>query len=132
MYSATRLVLLGGIAAALGACGGGGGGGGNNSTCTPANSSTITITSGGTSPKNACVLPNGSVTFANDDSVEHQIESTDACPGFDTGSIAANGNSTVSFPTVGQCPYHEASDPANTKFQGLVAVTQTTVGGGGY
>jgi hypothetical protein len=132
MYSATRLVLLGGIAAALGACGGGGGGGGNNSTCTPANSSTITITSGGTSPKNACVLPNGSVTFANDDSVEHQIESTDACPNFNTGPIAANGNATVSFPTTGQCPYHDAGAPADTKFQGLVAVTQTTVGGGGY
>jgi len=128
-----RLVtLLGAGAAVLGltACGGGGGGGGSNS-CSPGPTAAITISATGTSPTNACITPGGTVTFTNNDTAaHHDIEFDNSCA--TGGDIAPGAQKTVTFPTSGNCKYHDSNSSANAAFQGTVAVTTTTVSGGGY
>ena len=120
------------VAAVLGlaACGGGGGGGGGAATCNPGPTASLTIKSTGLSPTNVCVLPLGSVTFTNSDTVPHHLE-------FDNPScatipeIAPGSSQQATFPaTTTQCTFHDANNAA--AFTGLVAVTAAQVSGGGY
>ena len=120
------------VAAALGlaACGGGGGGGGAAS-CSPGQTASMTIKSTGISPTNVCVLPSGSVTFTNSDTVPHHLEFDDpSCPTIP--EIAAGSSQQATFPgTTIPCTFHDANNAA-AAFSGTVAVTSAQVSGGGY
>ncbi len=123
----------------LAACGGTSSSGGGP-TCTPGTTTTVTIAAGGVSPKAVCVLPstspsNGIVVFRNNDTVAHSVaHSGTTCPELDVGPIAPNGGTLDSAPltTVAVCQFHDVAAPANTAFQGTVAVTTGMVGGPGY
>lgn len=115
-------VLVCAAAVGLSACGGGNGA----ASCTPGPTAALTITAAGVNPQNVCVTPGGTVTFANNDSVAHHIEFDNGCATLAQLSPGAQG--TVTFPTEGQCGYHDSS--AGAAFQGTVAVTTVTVSGG--
>jgi plastocyanin len=93
--------------------------------CSLVSAQTVTISSTGVSPKIACLLVGGSVTFSNTDAVAHTIaaDNAAACPLLDVGAIAAATTRTVPFPaTLLGCGYHDAASPSNTAFQGSVSV----------
>jgi len=127
----SRIALALAVAGALVvACGGSGGGGGQ--TCTPTSSFTITITSTGMSPQNACVLPNGTVTFSNSDTVQHDIEfAGSGCPQ-SPGGIQPGSSAPVQFTTVQNCGYSDNSKQGVAAFTGTIAVSNETQTGGGY
>jgi plastocyanin len=120
----TAAVLL------AGGCGGGADGGGGS--CTPTGSATLTLSASGVTPKAVCVLPGGSVTFVNDDTVAHTIAGDGACAALDVGPIASMGSEAATFPTEQVCQFHESAQPTNTAFQGTVAVTTAPATGPGY
>ena len=130
MRTVVRVAGIGTVLA-LAACGGGGGGGGGG-TCTPGSTASLTINASGLTPTNVCVQPGGSVTFHNaDTAASHDIEfETSGCP--TVGQIPAGGQTTTTFPTAGNCTFHDGSNPSNSAFRGTVAVTSVMVGGGGY
>lgn len=115
-------------------CGGSSDGGGNGTgTCTPEDTATITITGSGVTPTAVCVLPNGTVTFRNDDTASHDIQSGATCTQLNLGVIAAGGSATTEpFPTETVCQFRDELNPDNAAFQGLVAVTDTPGTGPGY
>ena len=55
---------------------------------------------------------------------------TAGCP--TVGDIAPGAQKVVTFPSVNTCTFHDGANAANASFKGTVAVTQTTVSGGGY
>jgi hypothetical protein len=122
----------------LGACGGSDNTGGG-ATCTPGQTTTVTITATGISPKAVCVRPstaptNGIVRFTNNSGAARTIaHSGTTCPELDVGPIA-NGATMDSQPLTTEtvCQFHDAGAPTDTAFQGTVAVTTGTVGGPGY
>ena len=119
MKAGNRLAICA-AAALLGACGGGGSGMGGGATC--AFAAAIDLTSSGASPQSLCVVVGGSVTFTNKDSVQHDIESGTACPQLNLGVLAPSQTMTATFPSATVCPFHDASSPSNTAFQGNVSV----------
>ncbi len=125
-------LALGSLAVA--ACGGGGGGGGAAS-CTPAPTATLTINDTGfaSGANNACVQLGGQVTFTNAGASPHTVNfDTPGCPASGPVAVAvvAGTSSTLTFPsTVVNCRFHI---DANMALAGTVAVTTTTVSGGGY
>jgi plastocyanin len=84
------------------------------------------------SPLAVCVLPGGTVTFTNSDTVPHDIQSGTACPELNLGPIPPSQDRAVTFPAVGVCTYRDQNDPANAAFQGTVAVADAPVIGPGY
>ncbi len=119
------------LAAVLGGCGGGGSSGGGG-TCTPRTTATVTVGAGGFTPKAVCVLPTGTVTFTNSDTVAHDIESGMSCTQLNLGSIPAGGTRNVSFPSTETCSFFDAAHSTDAAFQGVVAVSTSTTGGAGY
>lgn len=119
-----------GVVLLLGACGGGGEEPGGGS-CTPGPSAAIGITSAGVAPKAVCVLPAGTVTFTNNDSVAHDIEST-SCTELALGSIAPAASAPATFPAAKVCSFHDTTKPGNAAFEGTVAVTTGPATGPGY
>jgi plastocyanin len=125
-------LILGTALSALAACGGGGGGGANS--CTPGPTASLSITSTGLSPINVCVEPGGTVTFTNSDmATTHDIEfDSPGCP-MNSGDIPPGGGMVnVTFPTQGNCSFHDGKNASNAAFKGTVAVTSVIVSGGGY
>lgn len=120
MKTGNRLALIA-AAALLGACGGGGDGMGGGATCPLTATAAIDLTSSGASPHTVCVLVGGSVTFTNQDSVQHDIESGTGCPQLNLGVLAPTATATATFPSATVCPFHDALNPTNTAFQGTVA-----------
>lgn len=121
------------MATLLGACGGSSSDGSSGTgSCTPGSTASISITSTGVTPKAVCVLPGGTVTFKNNDTAQHDIESGTTCTQLNLGVIAAGGTATATLPTAEICPFHDQLNPTNTAFQGTVAVTTGPVGGPGY
>lgn len=124
------------IAAALAAgCGGGSSSNQGNGSCTPGPSAGVSITSTGFSPTAVCVLPTGTITFTNHDTVAHDVEASStvaACAGVNLGSIAAGQAATAMFPTAATCPFHEAAHAMDAAFQGTVYVTTAPATGPGY
>jgi plastocyanin len=99
----------------------GGGGGATNTT-------TITITSSGVSPRDITVALGSRVTFVNNDSQPHTMDSnphpehTD-CPALSVGFIAAGSSSTgQNLTTARVCGYHDHNQPSNTNLQGTVRI----------
>jgi plastocyanin len=106
--------------------GGGGGGGGGGG---PVQTTTITITSAGVSPRQIIVSAGARVTFINQDTRQHEMNSNPHpthghCPAIDdVGFIAAGqtkltGNLTV----VRTCGYHDHQNDTNTSLQGQIIV----------
>ena len=100
---------------------GGGGGGGTPGT-------TITITSAGVSPKTITVSAGSRVTFVNNDSRPHDMNSnphpehTD-CPEINVGFIAAGASGTTqNLPRVRSCGYHDHNQPEVAALQGTIVI----------
>ena len=112
-----------------GGTGGGGTGGGGTGGNPPVATTTITITSAGVSPQRITVAPGTRVTFINNDSRSHEINSDPhpthgECPAIDdvgfitAGQTKQTGNLTVSR----TCGFHEHNlFPAPT-FTGQIIV----------
>jgi len=114
----------------IGSTGGtGGGGGGIGGGGTGGTGTTITITTSGVSPKTLTVPAGTRVTFVNNDTRPHDMNSnphpehTD-CPAInDVGFIQAGqtkqtGNLTV----VRTCGFHDHDQPTNTALQGSIVI----------
>ena len=101
--------------------GGGGGGGSTNTT-------TITLSSAGASPRDITVAVGSRVTFVNNDSQPHDMDSnphpehTD-CPALNVGFIAAGAQGiTLNLTTARTCGFHDHNQPSNTNFQGVIRI----------
>ncbi len=117
----------------LGGCGGGGGSGnGGSGSCTPQSSASVTVNASGFTPKAVCVLPGGSVTFTNADTVPHDIESGTTCTSLNLGPIAAGQHAMASFTTAEVCTFQDAAHASDPAFQGTVAVSSAMTTGPGY
>ena len=100
---------------------GGGGGGGTGGT-------TITITAAGVSPSSVTVAPGSRVTFVNNDSRPHEMDSdphpahTD-CPEINVGFIAAGQSGTTqNLNTVRNCGFHDHQQPNVTSLMGTIRI----------
>jgi plastocyanin len=103
--------------------GGGGGGGG-----TSVNTTTITITSTGANPRDITVAVGSRVTFVNNNTVPHDMNSdphpehTD-CPPLNIGFIAAGAQGTSqNLTTARTCRFHDHNQPSNTDLQGTIRI----------
>ena len=103
--------------------GGGNSGGGGSPTTT-----TITLTSSGASPRDITVAVGSRVTFVNNDSQPHDMDSnphpehTD-CPPLNVGFIAAGQQGiTQNLTTARTCGFHDHNQPSNTAFQGTIRI----------
>lgn len=103
---------------------GGSGGGGGGST----NTTTITITSGGASPRDITVTVGSRVTFVNNDSQPHDMNSnphpehTD-CPALNIGFIAAGAQGiSQNLNTARTCGFHDHNQPSNSNLQGIIRI----------
>lgn len=104
--------------------GGSGGSGGGGST----NTTTITITANGASPRDVTVAVGSRVTFVNNDTRQHEMNSdphpehTD-CTALNIGFIAA-GQQGISqnLTTARTCGFHDHNQPSNTSLQGTIRI----------
>lgn len=100
----------------LAACGGSSSGGSGAGCGT---SVTVSIAATGVSLKTICVVPGGSVTFTNADTVSHTVAITGTgCPA-GPGPLAPMASGTATFPTATTCQF---SAGATTAFQGTITV----------
>jgi plastocyanin len=106
-----------------GPSGGGGGGGGGT-----VGGTTITITAAGVSPKSVTVSAGSRVTFVNNDSRPHDMNSdphpehTD-CPEINVGFISAGASGTTQNLTrVRTCGFHDHNQPTVTALQGTIVI----------
>ena len=90
---------------------------------------TITITSTGVSPKTVTVAPGSRVTFTNNDSRNHEMNSDPHpthgdCPGLDQVGFLAPGQSKTSgnLNTARACGFHDHLNDSNTSLQGTIVV----------
>ncbi len=87
---------------------------------------TVTITTSGVSSKTITVAKGATVTFNNNDTVEHIIASnphpshTDL-PGFEL-ELSSGASKSFTFSKVGSWGYHDHDDPFNAGVQGTVVV----------
>jgi plastocyanin len=123
--------IAGTFALTLAACGGSSppaapsGNTGNTGTI----AATITITSTGVSPKTVTVAPGSRVTFVNNDSRNHEMNSDPHpthgdCPGLDqVGFLAPNQSKTSgNLNTARACGFHDHLNDSNTSLQGTIFV----------
>jgi len=102
--------------------GGGGSGGGSTTT------NTITITSSGVSPKDITVTVGSRVTFQNNDSIGHDMNSDPhpehtTCPALNVGNVLAGQSRTSeNLTTARVCTYHDHNQPSNTALQGTIRI----------
>lgn len=90
---------------------------------------TLTLSSGGVSPKQVRVYQGSRVTFVNQDSVDHEIQSaplhihTD-CPALNSVGFVVPGQSRASdaFPTARPCGFHDHLRDGDAAFYGTVFV----------
>lgn len=133
MIKTTSLAAAALAAACLAAgCGGsstgpsssGGSSGGGGST----NTTTITITSAGVSPKDITVAVGSRVTFVNNDTRPHEMDSdphpahTD-CPAINVGFIAAGASGTTqNLTTARTCTFHDHQQESNNSLKGTIRI----------
>ena len=132
-----RLTVLAGLAVAAMACGGGSDSGGGTPTTptnptnptTPVATTTITITSSGVSPQRITVPLGSRVTFINNDSRQHEMNSDPHpthgdCPAIDdVGFIAPGQTKLTGNLTVAQtCGFHDHNQPTVASLQGQIIV----------
>lgn len=90
---------------------------------------TITITSSGVSPKSVTVAVGSRVTFVNNDSRSHDMESdphpihTD-CPAINDVGVLSSGQSrqTGNLTTARTCGYHDHNLPDTASLQGTIVI----------
>ena len=119
-----RLSTCVGLAAAVAACG--------SSTApssTPVGGTTITITSAGASPKNLLVSPGTQVSFVNNDTQPHTMNSDPHpehgdCPTVNNVGFLAPGQSkqTGNLNVARTCGYHDHELFADTSLQGRITI----------
>ena len=118
------------FAVTLAACGGSDGPSTPNTPSDPGTpGTTVTITSGGVSPRSLTVSPGSRVTFVNNDNRPHEPASDPhpnhgSCPPIDqVGTIAAGQSRTSgNFNTPGICRYHDHLNDTNANFNGTITV----------
>jgi plastocyanin len=119
-------------AAAAAACAGGSSSGSATAptpAAPPSSMATITITSSGVSPQTVTISAGGQVTFINNDSRTHNMQSdphpehTD-CPELGQVGYLTPGQSRTSgnLNIVRTCGYHDHDDFSNTRFQGNIVI----------
>jgi len=110
-----------------GPSGGSGGGGGGNP---PVATSTITITASGVNPKNITVPRGTQVTFINNDSRFHEMDSNPhpthgSCPEIENGVgfiQPGQQRQTGNLNNAGTCGYHDHNQASETIFQGTITI----------
>ena len=123
-------LVLATLAALLAACGSSNNGNGSGG-CTGVPSATIVISSSGLSANSLCLVVGGTLTFNNQDTVAHDIESGATCPDLNLGVIAPAASATATLGAAQTCTFEDASNPAITAFHGTVTVSTGSGGGGG-
>lgn len=125
-FAACLAVACGGSSTAPSSSGGSNNGGNNGGGSTSTN--TITITSAGVSPKDITVSIGSRVTFVNNDSQPHDMNSnphpehTD-CPALNVGFIPAGQQGiTQNLNVARTCGYHDHNQPSNTALQGTIRI----------
>jgi plastocyanin len=140
---ATETVAVAALVA-LSACGGGspsgpsgaGGGGGGSTPVVGSTGSvgpigaTITIGSNSAvSPSQVTIAVGQSITFANNDSRSHQMQSDPHpnhtnCPSINNVAFLSAGQSksTFGFSGTGTCTYHDHNDPDNASLKGRIVI----------
>ena len=141
------MAILAAVAALSMACGGGGGGStptapsgntggtgnsggtGNTNNDPPVATTTITITSAGVNPARITVSPGTRVTFINNDSRSHEMNSDPHpthgdCPGIDDIGFIQPGQTklTGNLSVVRTCGYHDHNQPDVRSLQGQIVV----------
>jgi plastocyanin len=117
----------------IAACGGGDGGSTPTSPTTPTTpttgGTTITITASGASPRSLTVSPGTRVTFVNNDTRPHEMNSDPHpthgdCPEIDQVGFLAVGQSkqTGNLTTVRTCGFHDHNQPSEANLQGTIRV----------
>lgn len=124
------LFVAGALVSAL-ACSGGGssGGGGTMTSPTPTSTNAITISNNAVSPKAIAVARGSQVTFINNDTVDHEMDSdphpehTD-CPEINQVGFLSPGQSrqTGNLNTVRTCGYHDHERDTITSLRGTITV----------
>jgi plastocyanin len=95
----------------------------------PPAATTITIASSGVSPKNLIVSPGTQVTFVNNDSISHEMDSdphpehTD-CPAINDVDLLAAGQRklTGNLNAVRTCGYHDHQHPTDERWHGTITI----------
>jgi plastocyanin len=116
-------------------CGGGGSSSSPAPTPTPTptpgggSSTTITISSSGVSPATLTVSPGTRVTFVNNDSRAHEMDSnphpehTDCIEINQVGFLNPNqSKESGNLTTVRTCGYHDHNDPDNARWKGSIVI----------
>jgi plastocyanin len=128
-----RSIPLAVLAVALGAAAGCGGDSGSPSPSpgpgTGTIAATITITAAGASPRDVTIAPGSRVTFVNNDTRNHDMQSdphpehTD-CPAMAQVGFLAPGQSKTSgnFNTTRTCGFHDHNLPEVASLQGAIRV----------
>jgi len=120
------------VASLLGAlaCGGSSPNGGPSPTCTASpNTTTITISNNAVCPQNITVPRGAQVTFVNNDTRNHDMESdphpehTD-CPEINQAGFIAPGQSrqTGNLVTARRCGFHDHQNFENTALRGSITI----------
>ncbi|MBS2021294.1 MAG: cupredoxin domain-containing protein [Deltaproteobacteria bacterium] len=112
-------IALGLVVLALVACGG---------TDAPTGAQ-IAISASGFSPANITLPSGGSVTFTNNDTASHQIQSS--CSDMTSGTLTKGQTFTATLAGPKTCNYSDGLNPTNTAFAGTVSVSSPASGGGG-
>ncbi len=89
---------------------------------------TLTLSSGGVSPRAASVEAGSSVNIVNNDSVAHQLVSIPdgqvACPELNTPVLASGDQFTATISNrAGTCAFEDRLHPTDSNFQGTITVT---------
>ena len=130
-----RNLMLAGLAAAAVACGSSNGDGGGtpttptNPTTPPSPTTTITISANGVSPQNITVPVGSRVTFINNDSRAHEMNSNPHpthgdCPPLDDVGFLAPGQTklTGNLTVARTCGFHDHTQPDVASLQGQIIV----------
>ena len=95
----------------------------------PMEGTTVTITSAGVSPKNLLVSPGTQVTFVNNDTRDHEIDSDQHpehmdCPAINNVDLIVPGQSkqTGNLNVVRSCGYHDHLRFENASLRGTITI----------
>lgn len=98
-------------------------------TTTPSTGATITITSSGVSPQSVTVAVGSRVTFVNNDTRVHDMNSDPhpehtTCPELNQVGFLAAGQTKLSgnLATARTCTYHDHNQSTNTSLQGTIII----------
>jgi plastocyanin len=132
-----RRFVMAGVASAAIACGGGDSGGGGTPTSPsnptnptpPVSTTTITITANGVNPQRITVSPGTRVTFVNNDSRAHEMNSDPHpnhgdCPPIDDVGFIAPGQTklTGNLTVTRTCGFHDHNQPDAASLRGEIIV----------